>query len=273
MMARESSPPRPPPNRVVIHSAPVRTPDRPHPTGQVHHQDHLVERGPEPGQPGPFHPVDEKVVDEPHGPGDIPHGRGVGDAQHPPRQFVAGQEVGVHAFGRPLHDRDADDDHRDEIDQNDSDVDPVKVEHPDLRWNNPLQYEWTKTANIRLPPSTAVAAGMITQKTGRAQARRGGFRGHNTQFSTNLRRSSISKGIEFCVPEISDGIFGLSQPVCRSCATKGIEFCVPEIQTTIFGALRAGLSVPPATRNRVQVRRRQEDGVCRTMNDSRHVIG
>ncbi len=63
------------------------------PARQVHHQENLVEDGPQPRNPDALQAVDEQQVDQPHGARDIEHAGSVGDAQEIPGQDISAQEI------------------------------------------------------------------------------------------------------------------------------------------------------------------------------------
>ena len=77
-----------------------------------------------------------EVVDEPHRPGDIPHGGGVREPEHPPGKGMPAEEVGIEVFRGAADEVESDPDHGEEVDQDDETIDEVKIH--DNPWQKDL---------------------------------------------------------------------------------------------------------------------------------------
>ena len=97
----------------------VRPPD---PGPEVDHAKDHVEQGPDPQQPDALDAVDEEHHDEPHRAGDIDAAGAVGDADHPPRQALARQEVGFRVLRGHLRHDPAHGHHHQQVRYDDRDV-------------------------------------------------------------------------------------------------------------------------------------------------------
>lgn len=69
------------------------------PGAEVDHAEDDAEERPDPEEPGGFDAVDVEHHDEPHGAGDVNAGGAMGDADDPPGEAFAGEEVGLGALG------------------------------------------------------------------------------------------------------------------------------------------------------------------------------
>ena len=99
----------------------------PEPDRQEHHEENLIEDGPEPRNPDALEPVDEEQVDQPHGPADVEHAGRVGDAEQVPRDLIAAEEVAAQAGRRALGDPEAEQERGRDVGADDEDVDRVDV--------------------------------------------------------------------------------------------------------------------------------------------------
>ena len=97
----------------------------PQPDREEHHEEDLVEHRPEPGEPDLFETVNKQDVDQPHGSGDIEHARSVGDAEHPPRERIASEEVGIDVLDRSPGHEEAQNDDDGEVEKDDREIDDV----------------------------------------------------------------------------------------------------------------------------------------------------
>jgi hypothetical protein len=90
-----------------------------------HHQEDLVEGGPQPRNPHAFHAVDERPIDQKHRAADIEHAGRVRDPEHVPGHGIASQEVRLHVLGGAMRNPIAHHDGGCQIHQNDCDIDSV----------------------------------------------------------------------------------------------------------------------------------------------------
>ncbi len=97
------------------------------PGRKKHHQEHLVEGRPEPGNPDALYAVNEHPADQQHGAADVEHARGVGDSKDVPGHGVAAQKVGLHVTGRAVRNPVAHEDRRKQVSDDNRNVKRMKI--------------------------------------------------------------------------------------------------------------------------------------------------